>query len=705
MVAAALLAGCGSEPPSELGILAAAPSLVDFGLVPLEGAGRKTVIISNRGSGPVTIGGLTLSADLAGELSVDGLPARIAAQDEATIDLVFEPRARGTRMGTLAISLSGATTQTLEIAIRAAIESSSLTVVPDRVDLGRVQIGATKTATVLLENRGDRDETIVAASFDPGSSPAFSVALGAVRRIPPGRSAIVSVRYQPTAPGREEARIIFSDGASRARASLPLAAEAIASSIAIEPRLVDFHAVPIGIRTERELSLVNLTTVRQRIRSVQIAGDGEAFEVVLPPEPIEIEPASSVRFVVRFLPIAARAYAGDLEVESESDGIPVGSHLQGSGASQGEGAIVIAPFSIDFGPIEAGRRATFSAWIIAVGSAPAEIDPPRIEPSNAPFFAIVPHAIPSLLEPGDRSRVDLVLVAPESGAIVEADLVVPWRSGESTGEVHVRARGEGATGPIPRLFVSEYTDFGVAPVGRTQGRVILAKNAGTATLTIDRVVLEDDAQGRFSLAPFSAVIEPGEEARIPISFTETSGPGIRSVRLLVTSDDPFVPMRRVAGSVSSIFPQSSDQLGICVSWSEPDRSIDLLVAPSDAAFFDAPRSLAYCNPSADLGRRGDPFDDPILIRDAFGEIKEECADLSAAPSGRYSVAVDSASDDPTDAALEVSLAGLVRAHATRRLAGRSRWLAGTIDWDRASGLATFEPAADPLSTSRIESCF
>lgn len=703
---AGLASACGGG-TEERGSLFAVPNVVDFGRISLPGTGETEVLLINDGGSDITLRSVEWSEDLEGELTVDHLPARVSAELEARVRFILSPDAPGERRGRVRLILEDAVQSELVLEVRAAVAGPGLVVGPERIDFGRVRIGQAATASITVTNRSSAARVVVAASFEPGSASGFEVALGAARRLAPGASMVLPVRYEPQTEGPHEARVVLADGSPAPPPAIVLRGEGLAAPLSFRPATLDFSGVPISRSRSREAELVNRTAAPVRVLAWRLSGD-PAFSTDLPEAPFVVDAAAALRFTVELAPLEARQHDASLVLELEGDPTPAVAALTGSGVAFDRGLFELEPEAIDFGPIEQGGSSRRALWIHSTGGVPLELEALGVDPPGL-FRAVSPVALPRALVPGDRLRIDLIATAPAEGVTGRAELSIT-----TPGETRrIPLSITGAGGPLQRVWIEPRIDLGVVAVGSSHGRSALVENVGTATLSISDLALEDDAGGRFSLAlpldwGWPIAVAPEDVFRVPVSFSEPGALVSRTATLRVTSDDPLSPRMRTELRIRAVQPGSTDRLRVCLTWPVRGNNVDLHLAPAGVPFLDAPLAVSYCNPSASLGARGDATDDPILRRDAIHSATEECIDLSMAPTGRYAVAADwvtATSTGTIDVRLE--LRPLTRAAElhTRRMGPGTRWNVGMISWDRDRGEHQLELSAEPLAAPDQTRCF
>ena len=209
-VASAALSGTGQSATAQL---AADKLIVSFGGIAVGGTLTSSVTLSNAGSQPLTITGVTPPD---APFSATGLPATgtvLAAGASLTVSLGFSPTATGELDGSLAVRSTGGD---VSIALSGnSLSAGTLVVSSVALDAGDVALGASRVVSFTVANTGGSDVTIT-KSKPPVLGPfVAATALDEGSKIHPGQSVTETVVFTPAAEGAtHDGWVINGDDAS-----------------------------------------------------------------------------------------------------------------------------------------------------------------------------------------------------------------------------------------------------------------------------------------------------------------------------------------------------------------------------------------------------------------------------------------------------------------------------------------------------------
>ncbi|MFG2043316.1 choice-of-anchor D domain-containing protein [Dactylosporangium sp. NPDC048998] len=183
--------------------LGATPSALSFGTVPTGASKTLGVSITNTGTGPVTI---TSSTAPAAPFTATGLPANgttIAAGSSVSVSVKYAPTAAGNQSGSLVIA-SSAGSVTVPVSGTAVTGAAHLTITPNPVSFGSVQIGTTATQTFDIANTGNITLTLTKAAPPVGAFNT-STPVSEGQQLSPGDIIHQTVTFTPTVQGAQSA--------------------------------------------------------------------------------------------------------------------------------------------------------------------------------------------------------------------------------------------------------------------------------------------------------------------------------------------------------------------------------------------------------------------------------------------------------------------------------------------------------------------
>jgi len=311
-----------------------------------------TIVVHNVGDAPLRIDRLTLGGPNADAFAI--VSPEVSATSPIVVEptallairVRFTPTAPGDHTALLLISSDDPARPTTEAALVGVGLQGELSAIPSTLDFGDaiVDSGAV-VRQVRIVNVGTDTTTVVSAMI-PESAFALAAPLTVPRRLAPGDTLQLGVRFRPTAPGTQNGTLTI------VRDDLPdpfrvgLIGRGTRPGLALDRSTIAFGV--IGLVQEKIDSLVvaNTGNVPLTLTSLQITGEGSgAFDVLSPFVPTTLAPSESRSILVRLRPQnAAGTYAATLTIETR-DGVTAQADLTATAAT----ALLTTLTSVDFG--------------------------------------------------------------------------------------------------------------------------------------------------------------------------------------------------------------------------------------------------------------------------------------------------------------------------------------------------------------------
>lgn len=706
--------GCGNDPGQGEGGLAVSPEVVEFGEVVVGLAGRRTLVLENRGRDLIRIREAKISDGLRPDLRLDRVPAALPGGSNAEVDVVFAPSSPGTRSGRIEL-ITGDAEEEPTVTVSGTAVAPSLTASPTALDFGRVVVGEARTATVTVRNDGSAPVVIDAITPDLETSEEFEVGRYNIRTLDPGEAFGFTVTFRPAFPGRAVGRIVVGDDGSRPE---PLAVEVVGEGadgeLDLEPRQLDFTGVLVGESRTRFFDVRNTGTTTHTVDAVEIQDPDSAYAVITSTAaraPFSLAPGEERRIQVRYAPTQSGLDVNAVLVVSDALRSGASVALFGDPPAVPQAHLEVRPAAVDFGGVEIG---TSSPRPIELESGPSEVplpSTPRIEPADAPFS--VSGALPAGvgLAAYDTHRFE-VRFSPLTEGPAQARLLIP--SGDVEQPVRqIPLLGRGETSPSADVDVRPLRlEAGLVPRGLDVLRHIEVFNRGGAPLRIVGVTLTEDAGGRFRLPPIASdvTVGPSEVLALGLEYRDPLGiAGAHTGTVAISTDDPdhsivHVPLFGATGP-----PWTDDDADIVVrlSWNTQGTDLDLHLLRPGAVLFDQPGDCCWCNPNP---RWSDPVDErPLLDRNDRSDLGPEVIRLFRAKSGSYGVVVHYRGPDPTGppavAEVEITIFGRPGLLRTRTLGPGQRWSVGRIEFMETQRQGNFSADTLPLERPLVKRCF
>lgn len=266
--------------------------------------------------------------------------------------------------------------------------------------------------------------------------------------------------------------------------------------------------------------------------------DGDAF-----PYPLRVAPGESLYFTALWTP------RGDAPADAAvvlDTNLPDGRLRIPLTLDEGAPELIVDRDRVDFGRVPGGEAALEQVVVTNIGQQPATVQRPRLDGSRD-FLAVAP-GFPVQLDPGQEVALQ-VRYAPRQEGPDRGLLVLPT---DDPGRPELTVPVVGNAG-IPCLIAApSAVEFRSSLVDRTDSREVLLQSCGGQPVTVEDVRLEAGSDGAFERVPVEAplVLPPADgEGPLPsravaVRFTPRAERLHRGA-LLVTSDDPEKPVRRI----------------------------------------------------------------------------------------------------------------------------------------------------------------
>ena len=331
-------------PPPEL---AAEPSALDFGEVPLGGEEAGEVVVRNSGGSPARLGRpLVTGGDAASFTLRDDRcgGGELAAGERCTLRVVLRPRQEGVLQARLEISSPdlAAGGEALEVTLRGAGAVGRLTPGARELAFGEVRQGASSERRLTLSNTGRAAVEVGEVTIRGGGAPEFAlVGEGCPETVPlaPGGRCELTLRFAPAAEGRREAVLVVGQGGANRVLEVTLGGTGLpapAPRAQVAPGNVGFGAVGVGGRSEIEtVTVTNRGTARMAVGEARIEGPDAADFHVVPGSCAGasfLVPGSDCTVGVRFSPSASGAHRATLVIPHDAQGRRSVVELTGTGS-------------------------------------------------------------------------------------------------------------------------------------------------------------------------------------------------------------------------------------------------------------------------------------------------------------------------------------------------------------------------------------
>jgi iron transport multicopper oxidase len=263
------------------------------------------------------------------------LPANLAPGATLSGTVTFQPTSPGLRTGALVAS-TGSGTFALSVSGVGQLAGPHLQATPGTVTFAPTQVGAATIHAVTFQNVGDDGYPVASVSV---SGPPFSVSgvPPAGSAIAPGQSVTVTVTFAPTALGNFQDNLTLASSAGAV--VIPLSAATVAAGrLDVNPLLLDFGAVPIGVSVSRSFNLTNGGGQRLTITRSKPPASDAGFTGSPLPEGTSLAPGQSMSASVTFAPTITGPATDHWDLNSDGTEGPQTVTFQGIGAAPDAGS-------------------------------------------------------------------------------------------------------------------------------------------------------------------------------------------------------------------------------------------------------------------------------------------------------------------------------------------------------------------------------
>jgi hypothetical protein len=287
----------------------------------------QTVVLSNSGTGPLTITSSTASGEFS---QTNNCGSSVAAGVSCTISVSFTPKATGTRTGTLVVTDNDSSgSQAVNLSGTGTSTAPTVTISPASL-VFPAQLLKTKSAvqTVTVSNNGKAAVAIsgFATTGDFSQTHTCSSSLAA------GKSCTIKVTFAPTATGTRTGSLIFT---------LPTGSQTVAltgtgtpkgttEGLTVSPTSLVFGNVALGDSPSQTVAVTNNDGVAVGIGGIRISGSTTFTKTTTCGSTLAASATCTI--TVTFTPTSLVAYSGLLNV-TESAGAVHQVPLSGAGST------------------------------------------------------------------------------------------------------------------------------------------------------------------------------------------------------------------------------------------------------------------------------------------------------------------------------------------------------------------------------------
>lgn len=497
-----------------------------------------TLTVSNTGSAPLVISGMTITGTNASEFALSmppTFPATVAVGASLNLGVTVTPSARGSRTATLTIT-SDALTSPTGVALSATGQAAVLQVTPTSLAFGSITVNSTSSRNLTIENVGELQLDLSQYQVTGANAAEFTL-VGGPAMLAPGFNGTLQVDFTPTASGARVAQLaITSNTLGTNPVLIPFTGSGVAPQATITPAMFDFGSLAIGASAMQTFVLQNTGTAPLAVAQIGAMGVGYSGGGGTP---LNLMPGATHNIVVTFAPTMGGPSPGQLVVLSND---PAGARIvpfTGIGIAP---VISVSPVSIDFGGQLAGRTSSARTVTISnTGNAPLNVSAISLAGGGAPAFDVQPGMLPRTVAAGMQFSFPVTLRPVVLGPVMSTLEITSDDPARATSTVALSGFGQNAllsAMPASVAFGSRRVGSVVTPIDLT-----ITNTSGEVITLVDGVLMGTGATA-FNVASTAGMLAPGGSVTVPVSFTPTPA-GTYDAQLTIGSTDATIPMLQV----------------------------------------------------------------------------------------------------------------------------------------------------------------
>jgi hypothetical protein len=325
------------------------PATVDFGDQDLgQRSPAVTITVDNETSEGLGIASIAIEGEHAQDFQLTDdtscSPERqLGAGASCTIGVRFRPRAREEREAAVVVRVTGRDAP-LRVQLRGTgVGEATVVLDTARLDLGRVQVGRSRTRQVTLTNVGNAPLAIEEILIDGRDASAFSLAratdCSVESRVRAGESCTIAVTFRPSEDGGHAAELAVLHDASGSPSGVELRGEGRGQAqLGLEPTTVAFGELDVGSTSGvQSVTVTNSGTATFVLAALELVGPAAAEFAIADSSTcspdVELEPGGTCAVDLMFLPEEGGARTAALEVETRG-GLAGRVDLAGTGLEE-----------------------------------------------------------------------------------------------------------------------------------------------------------------------------------------------------------------------------------------------------------------------------------------------------------------------------------------------------------------------------------
>ncbi len=495
--------------------IAVSPSFVAFGSTNVNTTLVRTFNVSNNGSQPLTVSGISFSTGNSTDFrATTSLPFTVTPGGSQTVAVDFRPGAAGARSSKAVVASNDPMNPGVDVWLDGVGLAPDVTVSPTSLGFGKVREGQTASRTFTIQNAGTGPLTVSSLMITGAGAAKFKViGVSAPFTLAPSTPpTTIQVNYSPTAVGATSAQLsVVSDDPDSPSISVALSGEGVAPALSLSAANLNFGGQLVNRQsTVRTVQISNTGTAPLLVSTLALTGSSaSAYSFGAPPTPFTIPVNGKQTVNVSLTPKVVGEQSAKLFLQTDAPGSTTANvNLVGMGLTE---LFSVNPITLQFPIVKAGTVGdTLNVTITNASGDSIPLSSATLEGASAGDYEV---------------GFDAGNLAPGASAVVEVTYL-PKTAGQHVAELHLVS----SDARIPRSVVTlegnavsqvlEATppaiDYGPVGEGESKTELIYITNRTSKVVTLASA---NSSNPEFMADPAGLIsLQPGGSTNLPIIF-------------------------------------------------------------------------------------------------------------------------------------------------------------------------------------------
>ncbi len=527
---------------------------IDLGQVGVQTVKTLTLQVVSNGT-PIVLGALT-AVQPDDELSLPLVPGTSVGSQPVQTVLTFAPVSLGDKTAVYTLATNATAAALVKLTLTGQAVPQALTVSPDPIDLGNVELNQTGTLSVTLTNHGASPATLALSSLAGASPTLFALDPLSSQVLAAGATLAFEAHFSPLVPGPASAAFTLSGCPTCGQLTVPLAGNGVESVLQVSPDPLHFGFIAPAAGALESVTIANTGNQVIHLLAPGPVLDPSAAESGFtfgPPQPttpsgypFALGAGQSAALPISFVPPRSGFFSGSLSFGSDDVGSPsVQVPLDGYG---GGARIDCLPSAVSFGAVAVAQAppafGVESVVCTNVGSdvpghpeaalriaaAGLMVDNPLFTAAFAPDAGASPGGEVDLTA-GQGVEIDVTYLPAAAGS--DTGTLTIASNDSQTPDLAIALAGQGVVpGACSIVVAPPELSFGEVPVGGVGQQLFEISSNGQSYCLISNIALDPGSDPAFSLPgpnPSPVLLgyggNPGGAPtmlRVPVQFTPLS---------------------------------------------------------------------------------------------------------------------------------------------------------------------------------------